>query len=163
MIIYFISLTIGFDNRVIGGLFENTWIQTSYGAPLTLFGVFTAPLETVLHGGAEFSGPYWVISRMFYSSIAIFFCHYLINKFKKARIFFILLTIFLANEFFLFVGCGCAAGMLVQQYEDKVGNLAQSKGVALSIVVASMVLVGGGHRALLETMSSFFTLPAFYQ
>lgn len=163
MIIYFISLTIGFDNRVIGGLFENTWIQTSYGAPLTLFGVFTAPLETVLHGGAEFSGPYWVISRMFYSSIAIFFCHSLINKFKKARIFFILLTIFLANEFFLFVGCGCAAGMLVQQYEDKVGNLAQSKGVALSIVVASMVLVGGGHRALLETMSSFFTLPAFYQ
>lgn len=147
-IIFILSETIGFYNSNTRGGFLCDWFQNCYDDRFTVLDLFLGPIKTVVHGGSEFNGPYWVIKDMFYASLVIYFINYISYRLNEnIKIMIYILAIIVAKLFLGQIYFSCLVGgisgvilhnnKLIDKFPDIVNGI---------ICIMSIVLPLGGHQ-----------------
>ena len=121
-IIYLLYLVCGFYNSATVKLFRCDWFQSFYHNSYSLKDVLYSPYKILIISDKDMNPPYWVLKKMFISSLMIYFFKYLIYKLmpKHERACFaclIVLTMLLPC-FHSFI-IACLAGMFVELFEHE--------------------------------------------
>lgn len=114
--VFFIQLTFGFHTQATKIIFLNTWFQQSYQSKFTLLEVLASPFITLLKGDSNFIAPYWMLSKLFFSSLIIYLGNLLVYRFPKIKLIINSLELVLCIKLFSYIGFGCIMGALVCQY-----------------------------------------------
>ena len=121
-IIYLIYLIVGFHAAETGSLFLCEWYQGYYTGDFTIRDVLLSPFQVLFKGQFKFNAPYWVLHRMFISSMLIYVLKYLLSKEViskyKSLVFSILAIVMIASVRFSPIITACLSGMLVSYYEE---------------------------------------------
>ena len=143
LIIYIISLTVGFHNSETIDLFSNEWFQKAvYGGQYSLYDVLKSPVYVLVLGKCSLNSPYWVLKDMLIASYIIYILGYLRYRFPKCAV----LLDFACLAFALFGGkvssviSACVAGMLVLRFEENIGELFSNRAFAVSAISTSFLM-----------------------
>lgn len=141
LVIYLISIFIGFHNSDTKNLFECFWFQKYYADHYSIIDVLRGPIDVLFLGNHLLNTPYWVLREMFASSIIIYivkYCYCILSKKNETLCFCVLMAITFASFAVSSVVFACLLGMLISIYEDVEGIL-KKPCVAVGILLMSLM------------------------
>jgi peptidoglycan/LPS O-acetylase OafA/YrhL len=121
-VIYIIYRICGFHTFETVNLFQCDWYQNFYLGSYSIKDIIMGPFDVLIKGNAKFNGPYWVLNKMFVSSIIIYILKYCYEKLSKTKyetlISSILIIVTFAMIYVSPIITACLIGMLISLYES---------------------------------------------
>ena len=145
IIIFLIAKILGFYNTKTVDILTNWWLQSQYNSPVTIKDIFTDPIKVVFLGRIKLNHPYWVISRMFASSIIIYIFSFLLSLAKskgaKTAVYCALGLIFAAALYFReIVYVGCLLGMIISWLRPQIAKIPYVKYICAGLFAVMSLL-----------------------
>lgn len=163
LIIWAVSLTIGFKSYPFGVYFGNEWLAEAYKEELYC----TSAIISALRLDASFNSTLWTIRSIFFGTCIVYFCNYITRKMsKKAQIIirFVMFVLLLFMQIkyahgFLYVG-GVVLGSLFFDISVRVKHLSHK--IMNLILLVLIFLCSGGHEFIFNWISNFINIPEVF-
>ena len=143
LIIYLISISVGFHNSGTANLFTNTWFQNAYEQrQYSPTDVLLSPFYVLILGKCSLNSPYWVLREMFIASAAIYLITYLRQKLPTLKKWIDLLCLGFAVFGHLIspTVSACIAGMIVCRFENVSQEFCRSRLFAFCAIGLSLTM-----------------------
>ena len=160
IIIYILSKTIGFYNVDTQRVFLCDWFQRYYRKEFAILDLIIKPIKTVVYGGAEFNGPFWVIKDMFYASLFIYLINYVSLKLSdKVKFIVYILVILVVKYVFgtIYFSClvGALSGFIIRN--NKIMNKLPNTINGICCTLCIVMSLGGQKKIFLFLSQKFST------